>query len=83
MKVKMNYKRAVLISLPFFAITLFWQAYDTIIPQMLTYHFGLSSTAMGMVMGIDNVVALFFLPLFGALSDKCNSKLGRRTPHRM
>jgi len=76
----MDYRKAILISLPFFAITIFWQAYDTIMPQILAYHFGMSSTTLGMIMGIDNLVALLFLPLFGALSDRVNSRLGRRTP---
>lgn len=80
MNVKMNYKRALLISLPFFAITMFWQAYDTILPQILAYHYGLNSVVYGAIMGLDNLVALFFLPFFGALSDRCNAKLGRRTP---
>lgn len=80
MKLKMNYKRAMLVSLPFFAITMFWQAYDTIMPQILTYHYGISKTVMGAVMGLDNLVALLFLPLFGALSDKVNSRHGKRTP---
>lgn len=80
MKIKMNYRKAILASMPFFAITIFWQAYDTIMPQILVYHFGLNSTKLGMIMGIDNLVALVFLPLFGALSDRVNSRMGRRTP---
>ncbi|MDX9897380.1 MAG: MFS transporter [Spirochaetia bacterium] len=80
MNTKMDYRKAILVSLPFFAITIFWQAYDTIMPQILVYHFGMNSTTLGMIMGIDNLVALIFLPLFGALSDKVNSRLGRRTP---
>ena len=31
-------------------------------------------------MAADNVLALFLLPLFGAVSDKCKNKRGRRTP---
>ena len=31
-------------------------------------------------MASDNVLALFLLPLFGGLSDKCTSRLGRRRP---
>ncbi|MBL8967562.1 MAG: MFS transporter [Spirochaetaceae bacterium] len=77
---KMDYRKAILVSLPFFAITIFWQAYDTIMPQMLAYHFGLSSSVLGMIMGLDNLVALVFLPLFGVLSDRVHSRLGRRTP---
>lgn len=80
MKLKTNYMQAVLISLPFFAITMFWQAYDTIMPQILAYHFGMSKTFLGAVMGLDNLIALAFLPLFGIWSDKINSKHGRRTP---
>lgn len=71
MSSRMDYRKTILISLPFFAITIFWQAYDTIMPKFLAYHFGMSSTALGMIMGIDNLVvfvALVALPLFGALS---------------
>ena len=31
-------------------------------------------------MALDNILAVFMLPLFGALSDKCRSKSGKRTP---
>ncbi len=31
-------------------------------------------------MAIDNVLALFMLPLFGALSDKVDTKIGKRMP---
>lgn len=79
-KLKLNVGRTIVVTIPFFVITMFWQAYDTILPQILSYHFGLSSTIYGMIMGIDNVAGLFLLPLFGALSDRYQSKLGRRTP---
>ena len=77
---KLNYKRTVLVGMAFFLITAFWQAYDAIIPLILTNHFGLPQSASGAVMSIDNVLAVFLLPLFGALSDKVNTKLGKRTP---
>ena len=64
----------------FFLISAFWQAYDAIIPLILTNHFGLPQTASGAVMSIDNVLAVFMLPIFGALSDKVNTRLGKRTP---
>ena len=59
---------------------MFWQAYDNTIPLVLTYKFKMSQTLSGGIMAIDNILALFMLPLFGRLSDKCNTKLGRRTP---
>ena len=77
---KLNYKRTVLVGFAFFLISAFWQAYDAIIPLILTNHFGLPQYASGTVMSFDNILAVFMLPLFGALSDKVNSRYGRRTP---
>ena len=77
---KLNYKRVLLVGMAFFLISAFWTAYDAIIPLILTNHFGLPQTASGAVMSIDNVLAVFMLPLFGAISDKINTKYGKRTP---
>ena len=77
---KLNYKRVICVGLAFFLISAFWQAYDTIIPKILTDKFGLNQSISGAVMALDNILALFMLPLFGTLSDKCKSKHGKRTP---
>jgi len=77
---KLNNKRIIFVGFVFFLISAFWQAYDTIIPKILTDKFGMSQTWSGAIMGLDNVLALFLLPLFGVLSDKCKSPRGRRTP---
>ncbi|MBP3375364.1 MAG: MFS transporter [Clostridia bacterium] len=77
---KLNYKRTILVGFAFFLISAFWQAYDAIVPLILTNHFGLPQTASGAVMSIDNVLAVFLLPIFGAISDKVNTKFGKRTP---
>ena len=77
---KLNYKRTIFVGLAFFLISAFWQAYDNAIPLTLTNKFGLSQTASGIIMALDNILALFMLPLFGTLSDKCRSPRGRRTP---
>ncbi len=77
---KLNYKRTFFVGFAFFLICLFWQAYDNAIPILLVNRFHMSQTASGAVMAIDNILALFMLPLFGAISDKCNHRLGRRTP---
>ena len=77
---KLNYKRTILVGFAFFLISAFWQAYDAIVPLILTNHFGLPEVASGAVMSIDNVLAVFMLPIFGALSDKVNTKYGKRTP---
>ena len=77
---KLNYKRTILVGFAFFLISAFWQAYDAIVPLALTNHFGLPQTISGVVMSIDNILAVFMLPIFGALSDKVMTKFGRRTP---
>lgn len=77
---KLNTKRTVCVGFAFFLICAFWQAYDTIIPKILTDRFGMSQSVSGFIMALDNIFALFLLPLFGVLSDKCRSKIGRRTP---
>ena len=77
---KLNYKRTICVGFPFFLICAFWQAYDTTIPLILTNKFGMSQTLSGIIMALDNVLALFMLPLFGAISDKSRSRFGRRTP---
>ena len=77
---KLNYKRVIFVGFAFFLISAFWQAYDNIIPKILTDKFGLAQVWSGAIMALDNVFALFLLPIFGAISDKVNSKHGRRTP---
>lgn len=77
---KLNYKRTILIGMAFLSISAFWQMYDNIIPLILknTFHFG--ETITGFIMAVDNVLALFLLPFFGALSDKVSTPIGKRMP---
>lgn len=77
---KLNYKRTFFIGLAFMSISAFWQLYDSIIPLILKNTFHIGDTLAGAIMAIDNILALFMLPLFGALSDKVNTKIGKRMP---
>ncbi|MBQ4044773.1 MAG: MFS transporter [Clostridia bacterium] len=77
---KLNTKRTFFIGLAFLSICAFWQLYDYVVPYILQYTFHLPEGISGMVMAADNLLALFLLPLFGSLSDRVNSRLGRRTP---
>ena len=77
---KLNTKRTVLVGFAFLSICAFWQMYDNLIPKILTETFGIGESISGVIMASDNVLALFLRPLFGGLSDKCTSKLGRRRP---
>lgn len=76
----LNYKRTFLISLAFMSICAFWQLYENIIPLILQNTFKLGETVTGTAMAMDNVLAIFLLPLFGAYSDRVNTKLGKRMP---
>ena len=77
---KLNNKRTILVGFAFLSICAFWQMYDNLVPKILTETFGIGESISGIIMAADNVLALFLLPLFGGLSDKCTSKLGRRRP---
>lgn len=77
---KLNYRRTILIGLAFMSISAFWQLYDNIIPLILQNNFGLGETLTGGIMALDNILALFMLPLFGSLSDRTRTRLGKRTP---
>ena len=77
---KLNYTRTFVVGLAFLSICAFWQMYDNVIPLILTNTFKLNETYSGAIMAADNVLALFLLPLFGSLSDKCSTKIGKRMP---
>lgn len=77
---KLNTKRVILVGFAFFSICAFWQMYDSIIPLILKYDFSVGDTLSGVVMALDNVLALFLLPVFGRLSDRTETRIGRRKP---
>ena len=78
---KLNYRRTIFVGFAFFLISAFWQAYDATIPVILTNKFGMSQTWSGVIMALDNVLAVFMLPIFGAISDKyVGRRTGKRTP---
>lgn len=78
---KLNVKKTIYVGFAFLIIQLFWQVYDSVIAKMLIDSFGLSQTASGFIMALDNIVAIVLLPIFGALSDRTNTKRGKRTPY--
>ena len=78
---KLNTRRTLLIGLAFFSICAFWQMYDTIIPLILRDTFHIGDSVSGAIMAADNVLALVLLPLFGKLSDRTSTRLGKRMPY--
>ncbi len=77
---KLNYKRTTLIGLAFLSISAFWQMYDNVIPLILKNTFQLGETYTGVIMAADNILALVLLPVFGSLSDKISTPIGKRMP---
>ena len=78
---KLNYRNTLLVGLAFMSIIAFWQLYDNVIPLLLTRTFKLDESVTGVIMAADNVLALFLLPLFGRISDRTRTKIGKRTPY--
>ena len=79
MKIHYKYK-TIMAGLAFMSIMAFWQMYDNIIPLILKHTFSLNEVFIGAIMAVDNVLALFLLPLFGTLSDRIQTPIGKRMP---
>lgn len=77
---KLNTKRTLLVGIAFMSISSFWQLYDFVIPLITKNEFMLSESMTGVVMALDNILALVMLPIFGIISDKTITKYGRRMP---
>ena len=87
---KLNYKRTLIIGFAFFSILMVWQGYNAYCPlylKTLLYKILVEKNAtdytefiVGAIMALDNVLALFMLPIFGKLSDKTKTKYGKRMP---
>jgi len=78
---KLNYKKTIFVGFAFLLICMFWQVYDNIIAKILINSFGLNQTWSGLIMAIDNILAIILLPIFGIWSDKTKNKHGKRTPY--
>ena len=82
LKMKLNYKRTALVGLAFMTISAFWQLYNNEVPLMLEELVGKDKQFLiNIIMSLDNILSLFLLPLFGDLSDKTSTRLGKRMPY--
>ena len=81
---KLNYPITFRVGFAFAIVMIFWTAYDFVVPLLLENAYGLPNWARGLIMGLDNILSLFMLPIFGKLSDNAKGKIvhkfGRRTP---
>ena len=87
-KIKLNYGRTILIGFGFMAVQIAWIIYNAYVPLILKENqtissLAWSSTAVGIIMVIDNVFGVVFQPLFGRISDRTHTRFGKRTPFLM
>lgn len=76
---KLNYKNTFLLGLGFFCISITWSLYNSFVPIFLNKYIS-SAFIIGLIMTFDNIAAITLQPFFGALSDRTNTKHGRRMP---
>lgn len=80
-QMRLRKRRTVIVGFAFLSIMAFSQLYDTIVPLILDNSFNMTESQIGLFMAIDNVLAIFLMPLFGVASDKTSTRLGKRTPY--
>lgn len=77
---RLNTGKTMLIGLGFFSSSLLWSIYNSFVPLILRDIVS-STTLIGIIMTIDNFFGVIFQPLFGAISDKTHTKIGKRMPY--
>lgn len=84
---KLKYGRTFLIGLAFMTSSIAWTYYNFMLPIILKESFQFMGvrtgidTLIGVIMVLDNIIAIFLLPVFGALSDRTQSRFGKRMPY--
>lgn len=69
-----------LIGFGFFTMGLMDPLYDTYVPIFLSKYIDRMSV-VGFFMTIDNILAIFLIPLVSAWSDRTHTRIGRRMPY--
>jgi MFS family permease len=93
---KLNYGKVFLLGCGFLGVSLLWAVYNAYVPiflqagneafsqregNVILYGFGLPAAITGLIMALDNVVAVFIQPVVGVASDKTRTRFGRRIPY--
>jgi len=77
---KLNYKNTFILGLGLFCISITWALYNAFVPIFLSKYIS-SVFIIGLIMTFDNIAAITLQPFFGALSDRTNTRYGRRMPY--
>lgn len=77
---KPDYLNTFLIGFGFLASSLAWSLYNSFVPMILEDRFLKETTLIGFIMTIDNFFGIINQPIVGVLSDKTNTRYGKRMP---
>jgi len=77
---RLSYGKTFVIGLGFFTTAMCWALYNAYVPIFLGKYIS-SAMIIGFIMTVDNWAAIVIQPWIGALSDKTNTRLGRRMPY--
>lgn len=79
---KLDVKKTFLLGLGFFAVSLVWPLYNVYVPIFLR-DFIDSQFKINAIMTLDNILAVFMIPFIASMSDRTQTKFGRRMPYLM
>lgn len=79
---KLDVKKTFILGLGFFAVSLVWPLYNVYVPIFLR-DFLDSQFLINAIMTLDNILAVFLIPVVAALSDRTKTRFGRRMPYLM
>lgn len=79
---KLNVKNTFILGLGFFAVSLVWPLYNIYVPIFLR-DFLDSQFQINAIMTLDNILAVTLIPLVAAMSDRTQTRFGRRMPYLM
>lgn len=74
-------KKTWLLGFGFLSISLTWALYNAFVPLFLEEFIPNNVALIGFLMTMDNYIALFLQPYIGNLSDKTNTRFGKRMPY--
>ncbi|MBN2794126.1 MAG: SLC45 family MFS transporter [Clostridia bacterium] len=79
---KLDVRKTFLLGLGFFSVSLVWPLYNVYVPIFLR-DFLDSQFQINAIMTLDNILAVFLIPIVASLSDKTITRFGRRMPYLM
>lgn len=79
---KLDYKKTFILGFGFFTTGLVWPLYNVYVPLFLREFFN-SQFVINGIMTLDNILAIFLIPIISAMSDRTVTRYGRRKPYIM